>query len=184
MIVCLFVVAGHAATSPGQDKPQPAEPALSVQLSFSVEEYDPTAASEAVLRCVVRNGTNEPIRVPVGYGGGSIAVQSGLLTLHKANEGKGDVKQVRVEPGQEQVVFELPLDAILLREKKADVPWRWDWPRRPEPPRSPIHKYRQPGFVDQARFTATVVIGTRPLTAGARTLTSAPAVLKVKPGKP
>jgi hypothetical protein len=183
MIVCLLVVAGQAATSSGEDKPQPPEPAISVRLSFSAEEYDPATASDTVLRCVVRNGTKEPIRVPVGYGGGSIAVQSGLLTLHKANEGKEDVKQVRVEPGKEQVVFELPLEDIFLRGRNADGPWRWDWPRRPEPPRSPIHKYRQRGFVDQARFTATVVIGTRPLTADARTLTSDPAVLKVKPGK-
>ncbi len=81
-----------------------------------------------------------------------------------------------VEPGKEQVVFELPLDDILLPAGKADAAWRWDWPRRLAPPPSPLYKQRSQGFVDRVAFTATVKLGDVEAT-------SDEAVLKVKASK-
>jgi hypothetical protein len=173
--VTLLVLAAPTAIALGGGGPKPAPPNVAVRLSFSVEEYDPSAASRAVMRCVARNDTAEAIEVPVGYDGERIRIQSGQLTLYKTKmKGEGDVKLVRVEPGKEQVAFELPLDQVLGGAKGPAAPWRWDWPRRPEPPRSPVHKYRQPGFVDQAAFSAKLTVGTQ-------TVTSDPVVLKVKP---
>src|SRR5262249_44396208 len=145
------------------------------RLSFSVEEYDPSAASRAVMRCVARNDTAEAVEVPVGYDGERIRVQSGQLTLSKMKtKGEGDANLVRVEPGKEQVVFELPLDQVRGGARGRAAPGRGAWPRRPEPPRSPVHKYRQPGFVDRSAFSATLTVGTQ-------TVISDPVVLKVKP---
>ena len=151
MTAALLALVAHALTASAQDQTKPGAGKVSVRLSFSVEEYDPRAPSTATLKCVVRNDTDRAVEVPVGYDGRSVILKSGLLTLHKAAaKGQPGVKRVRVGPGREQVVFELPLDDILRRGKGTGGSWRWDWPRRPEPPRSPIHKYRQPGFLDRA----------------------------------
>jgi hypothetical protein len=177
--VTLLVLAVPTAIAVGEGGPKPAPPNVAVRLSFSAEEYDPSAASpsQAAVRCVVRNDTAEAVEVPVGYDGERVRVQSGQLTLYRRMKGEGDVKLVRVEPGKEVVVFELPLDQVLGGARGPADPWRWDWPRRPEPPRSPVHKYRQPGFVDRATFSATLKVST-----GA--VTSDPVVLKIKPANP
>ncbi len=80
---------------------------------------------------------------------------------------------VRLEPGKEQVVFELPLEAIFGVKDPPQGGWVWDWPRRPEPPRSPIHRYRQAGFLEQARFKVT-------LTVAGKQFASPQVVLKIK----
>jgi hypothetical protein len=175
--VTLLVLAVPAAIAMGEDRPKPAPPGVSVRLSFSVEEYDPSAASQAVLRCVARNDTAEAVEVPVGYDGERVRVQSGQLTLYRRMRGEADVELVRVEPGKEEVVFELPLDQVLGGKNGPADPWRWDWPRRPEPPRSPVLKYRQPGYVGRATFAATLKVGSQ-------AATSDPVVLKVRPEKP
>jgi hypothetical protein len=173
MTVALLALVTHTLTAPGQEQPEPADAKVSVRLSFSVEEYDPSKPSAATVRCVVRNDGDQAIEVPEGYGGGGLVrLESGLLTLYRPAE-KGRVKSVRVPPGKEQVVFELPLDEVLRSRPGADGPWRWDWPRRARAPRSPIHKHLQPGFVERAAFTATVTVGGRAATSNA-------AVLKVK----
>lgn len=164
-----------ALAASGQERPKIIERTVSARLSFSVEEYDPTKKSHATMKCVVKNDSGLGTHVPVGYDDGYIRLQSGTLTLHKRTREKEDVKLVWVAPGQQQVVFELPLDEIFLMAEKRDNPWSWDWPRRPEPPKSPIHKYRAPGFVEQAPFTVS-------LNLGASTLTSKATTLKVKSG--
>jgi hypothetical protein len=146
---------------------------VTVRLSFSTEEYDPSKPSKATMKCVVQNNSPSPVHVPVGFDGGYIRIQSGLLTLGKGKKTKEDVKLDWVEPGQEQVIFELSLDEVLQGTGERKGPWLWNWQRRPEPPRSPIHKYRKPGFVDQASFTVSLDLG-------GYTLTSEGAVLKVK----
>src|SRR5437660_6965872 len=129
------------------------------------------------MMCGVHKGTNQAIEVPVGYGGRGVSVTGGAVTLYRRLQpGEEGVKFVRVEPGKERVVFELPLGDILKGEGKRDSPWRWSWMRRPEPPLTPIHKYRKPGYVDRATFLATVEVR-------GQTLKSNEAVLKVKTGK-
>jgi hypothetical protein len=173
--VGLLALLVPALAAAGPEGGKPAERKVSVRLSFSVEEYDPSKPSQAVMKCVVHNDSYRPIHVPVGFDGGYVRVQSGFLTLSKNKRAKEDVQLAWVEPGQQQVVFELPLDDILLRTGERDAAWHWGWPRRPEPPRSPIHQYRQPGFVAQATFSVSLDVG-------GSTLTSEDATLKVKPG--
>src|SRR5216110_1676521 len=56
---------------------------VSVSLNLNEREYDPTQPSRGVLKCVVRNGTLEPIVVPVGYDGKQVMLNSRQLTLVK-----------------------------------------------------------------------------------------------------
>jgi hypothetical protein len=146
---------------------------VSVRLSFSVEQYEPSKPSQAVLKCVVHNDSPLPLHVPVGYDGGYIRLQSGDLSLAKRKREKEDVKLVWVEPGHQQLVFELPLDDIFLVTKKPDPRWRWHWLRRPAPPLSPIHKGRTTEFVDEAPFSVNLDLG-------GYTLTPERVTLKVK----
>ena len=154
----------------GQERPRPHERVVSARLSFSVEPFDPSRPSGAVVKCVVRNDTPTAIHVPVGYDGGYVRLQAGQLSLRKIRVGKDDMRLAWVEPGQEQVIFELPLDDLLRVAPGGEPAWVWDWPRRPEPPRSPIHKYRQPGFVDEASFAVSLDVGTSMLKSEAATL--------------
>ena len=160
----------------GQERPRPHGRGGLVRLSFSVEAYDPSRPSGAVMRCVVQNDTPTGLHVPVGYDGGYVRLQSGLLSLRKVKKEKQDVRLTWVEPGHQQVVFELPLGDVLGVAAAGEPVWVWDWPRRPEPPRSPIHKYRQPGFLDEASFTVS-------LDMGGYTLKSEAATLKVRSGE-
>ena len=172
-VTALLVLAAYALTAPAQDPAKADAPKIVVQLSFTVKEYDPKAPAGS-MKCVVRNDTKQAINVPVGYDGQAVSVMGSGVTLHRrVKPGKEVAKTVRVGPGQEQVVFDLPLGEILKDEGKQGDPWSWHWMRRPAPPRSPIHKYRQPGYRAQATFTARVE-------AGGQKLTSNAAALKVK----
>jgi hypothetical protein len=169
----LFALLLPALAVGGQEKPKPKVRKLSVHLSFSVEEYEPSKPSKAVLKCVVHNDSPLPLHAPVGYDGGYIRLQSGALSLAKRKREKEDVKLVWVEPGKQQVVFELPLDDVFLVAKETDPRWRWHWLRRPAPPFSPIHKGRTMEFVDEASFSVSLDLG-------GYTLTSERTTLKVK----
>lgn len=156
----------------------------SVNLVLSERGLNP-AKPKGNLKCVVRNDTSKPVEVPVGYDGEQVLLRSGQLTLHPAfsirdraspNQ-ESRLKMAVLRPGQEQVVFELPLARILRLDEQADKEWRWNWPRRPEPPRSPIHRWRQPGFNPQAIFQAKVTVG------GEGVLSNT-AMLQVKEGDP
>jgi hypothetical protein len=128
------------------------------------------------MKCVVHNDSYLPLHVPVGYDGGYIRVQSGQLTLSKNKKAKEDVKLAWVEPGHQQVVFELPLDDILVGAGRRDGLWHWHWQLRPAPPRSPIHNHYKSGFVAEASFSVNLDLG-------GHTLKSEDALLKVKPSQ-
>lgn len=156
----------------------------SVNLVLSERELNP-AKPKGTLECVVQNDTSKPVEVPVGYDGEQVLLRSGQLTLHPAFSSRDQsspkqenrLKMAVLRPGQEQVVFELPLARILRLDEQADREWSWNWPRRPEPPRSPIHRWRHPGFNPQAVFQAKITVG------GEEVL-STTAVLQVKEGDP
>ncbi len=173
VVTALVVLAAQAAAAPGQEPAKPAESKVSVRLTLSAEEYDPATPSQASLKCVARNDTPQAVRVPTAYDGSSVLLMSGNLTLYRRTEGKGDAPSALVEPGKEQVVFELPLDDILLTAGKAGATWSWDWPRRLAPPPSPLVKQRGEGFVGRIAFTAKLKVGDMEAT-------SEEAVLKVK----
>ena len=153
-LVCSVTFAGN---SPGQ--PKDPLPGVKTNLVISVEEYDPSRPSKGVVKCIVVNKSKNPVEVFLGYDGGwnqLWAVGSdpkgdpavggwerrlGPLKL------KEELKRVRVEPGQELVVFELSLDEILLQGLSDDPrtaqgrKWGWGaWQAHPIPPPSPIHR--------------------------------------------
>jgi hypothetical protein len=49
---------------------------VSVALSMSVEEYDPSTPSKAVIKCLVRNDTDDAVQVPASYDGKRIRLES------------------------------------------------------------------------------------------------------------
>ncbi|MFO0961021.1 MAG: hypothetical protein U0800_26870 [Isosphaeraceae bacterium] len=154
---------------------KPLERELVAVVSFSVDEYDPSKPAGAMMKCVVRNKSRYPAQVPVGFDDNYVQVHSGQLSLRRAKPSREGVRLEWLEPDHELVIFELPLGEILSGD--AGRPWRWDWARRPEPPISPIHNYRKPGFGDRAAFIAS-------LNLGRNTLNSEAAVLAVKAGEP
>jgi hypothetical protein len=180
-----------------QEKPKPKESNVSVAISFSVEEYDPSTPTKAVMKCLVRNDTDEAVQVPVGYDGKMVRLESAWdkkgtqpSFLGYANEDpyakkeKNDVRLVRLEPGKEQVVFEFPLDDLLVRGtvKDGSLVWVWpDWILHPGPPRSPIFRRSSPwnGQFDSREFVAEATFAVR-LKLGGQTVNSSDAHLKVK----
>jgi hypothetical protein len=143
------------------------------QITFSLDEYDPATPSDGVMRCEVRNDSPYPLHVPVGFDGGYVKVKSGGLTLRRLSKRKDDVRLAWLEPGEKVVVFEMPLEEVLLAAGKPGATWQWTWDRRSSPPLSPIYKYKEDELVDQAPFTATIDLGSY-------SLTTEPGVLKVK----
>jgi hypothetical protein len=197
--VGMLLLLMHAANVWGKDRPNK-EPIASVLLKLSVEVYDPSAPSNATIKCVVRNTSDRTIQAPVSYDGRQIQLFSAGMTFNKVKIDKIDVLRGEIlrlkrkleastdpneieklaaklssatrekkeleaksftalKPGQERVIFELPLDDILLRGKTKDGEFRWGWPRRPAPPLSPI--YRKAGsrdLVEQASFLVRMTI--------------------------
>ncbi|HEV3259877.1 MAG TPA: hypothetical protein VG013_23620 [Gemmataceae bacterium] len=198
MTVILFFL----ASALGQAEPTPREAKVSVALSLSVDEYDPSRPSKAVMKCVVRNGTTEAIQVPASYDGKLLRLEStSRLVLkrtkaddldrleHKITDLKGKIAAadepemivllassladaikarkelesqvlVRIESGEERVVFEFPLDEILLQGKPKDGSLGWSWNLRLPPPKSPI--YRTAGsrdLVGEASFIVRLKTG-------------------------
>jgi hypothetical protein len=142
----------------GQDPPGKEKRVVLVQLSFSVDQFDATRPSNAVIKCMVRNNSPRPVHVPVGFDGGYIQLHARGLNLVKTEREKADVKLAWVEPGKERLVFELPLTDIFMITQE-NHHWNWTWQRRPAPPLSPIHKNRERGFMDQASFIVSIDLG-------------------------
>src|SRR4051812_16095856 len=143
------------------------------RITFSVDEYDPATPSQGVMRCELRNDSPFPWHVPVGFDGGYVKVKSGNLSLRRVTKSKDDVHLAWLEPGEQVVVFELPLQELLMDAGQRDAAWQWTWDLRPAPPRSPIRRGKEDRFVNEASFTATLDLGTY-------TLALEPSVLKVK----
>jgi hypothetical protein len=156
-------------------------PGVKPQLTISVDEYNPFTPSKGVVTCVLVNNSADPVEVSIGYDGekNRLRAQSMRpLTLYTKEKGKDDGKRIKIKPGQEQVVFELPLDEILFQgvdqpRQLKERTWSWQWEARPEPPASPIHPWRKPGYTEKATFWAEIAVNDRKLFSGEK-------VLKVK----
>lgn len=182
----LLALAPLAAVAGGDGKKDPL-PGVKAVLTISVKEYDPAAPSKGVVKCVVVNKSEKAIAVPVNHGRGATLIGQGEgqgweLRLWRRDGDKAGKKWGEVEPGAEQVIFELPLDDILFNGVKEppggkDRVWGWDWIARPAPPRSPVHAIRGAGFLPKASFWAEVTVG-------GKTLLSEKVELKVKANKP
>jgi hypothetical protein len=152
----------------GEGKAIESDPLSGMQLRLEIEdkEYDPAKGSKGKLRLVLKNDSVRAMEVPALYDGNTVVLKSANLTLQsqaamrKALKGEA-VKSASVGPGEERQLLELPLDTILMRDGMGSGDWRWDWPRRPAPPVSPIFKARKGGFVDRAMFQAEFHFGDR-----------------------
>jgi len=155
------------------EKPQDDGPKVTVKLSISVKQYDPGKPSKGVVRCSVVNRSDETIEVALGLEERKNRLfahgerQRWPLALRPRKLLKEKPTRASVKPKAEQAVFELSLDEILFQgmegdpRRSRDRKWAWDWIARPEPPASPIHRWRQEGFVDQATFWAQVTVDGR-----------------------
>ena len=184
LVVATLLVA-TAEPLVGEEQPKRSLPGVTVKLVMSVETYDPTKPSKGIVRCLVANNSKAAVDAQVGYDGhinrlAALGEERWELTLYPPSNPQEKLSPVRVAPGREQSVFELPLDKILLQGGKDARPhardrrWRWDWLAEMLPPLSPVHRWRTPGYVEKARFWAEVsVSGTR--------LSSEKALLKLAP---
>jgi hypothetical protein len=169
-----------AAVDPVVDQPAPETPKVTVTFTASVKEYDPFKPSNGVLRCVLKNVGDRPVSVPSGYDGKVVQLTAfgGRFPMNLFSRANPVVTgMVDLAPGKEQVVFELPLDEVLLQTEGAEKKWGWNWRARSMPPRSPVYQAGGKAFVDRVMFQVFIKFG-------AASVASAPAVVEVKPGRP
>lgn len=137
--------------------------ARAVRIELSEAVIDPAKPTDAVLRCFIRNEADKPIVLAKGYRNDAARLISGRLSLVMHEQRKPPslekdqpATSIEIAPGDEALLFELPLSEILLIEGGRPGRWSWNWPRRSEPPRSPLYKWREPGLNDEAVFEAIV----------------------------
>jgi len=181
----LFAATVTASEPKVKTPPSGAKPQVVVQLSISVDEFDP-AEPKGTVKCIVRNGLEKAVEIPERYDSHRITLigQSHRFPLRLWNRTRDrkEPPMIELKPGSDKVAFEFPLAEILrvqdpkvVREDyRAGRPVLvWDWMARPAPPPSPIHMLRDGGFVEKALFWAEVTVE------GA-TVSSDKVVLKVK----
>jgi hypothetical protein len=171
MFSLLVLAPWLAATEPiDQSPPSAAQPAIDIELSISVREFDP-AKPTGEIRCVVTNRTDQAIGIADRYDGDQIALIGDShrwpLRLWDRTRDRPEPKKVVIEPGRERILFEFPLAEILrvqdpksLRQDfEAGRPVLvWDWAARPAAPPSPIYARRDSGLVDKAVFHAELTV--------------------------
>src|SRR5436305_744782 len=123
--VLAFTTVCAAAPAP-EEKPKPPD-AVTVELSLSVTEFDPYTPSKGVVKCVLHNNGKEAVQAPTAYDGRAAVLNGGALRLlPRKPAGKDDAPTVAVDPGKDQVLFELPLDDI-LKGYRREGDWYWTW---------------------------------------------------------
>ncbi len=171
IFVALALTTWNAPAQPSSQSPPSApQPAVCVQLSISVQHFDP-AKPKGEIRCVVTNRTDRAIEVADRYDGIHIALIAPShrwpLRLWDRSRERPEPQMVVVEAGQQRVQFEFPLAEILRRQDPNTVRRDfqagrrvlvWDWPAMPAPPPSPIYVGRDGELVDQVVFRAEVTL--------------------------
>jgi hypothetical protein len=128
---------------------------FSAVLRLSVNEFDPSKPA-GTIACWVKNESDKEIVLPAGYGTEAVILHGGSVRLwHRGKS--NEEKKVTIKPGQQEKVFDLSLAEILATQMDRRE-WGWTWDRRPEPPKSPIHKWRKPGYEETTSFFVEVKI--------------------------
>lgn len=163
-LVALLHVAPGCVTRKGAESPDDpayiAKQPIAVRLIIPDEVFDPDNPSDNVIRCVVRNNTNKPIEVPADYASGQPLYGNMLLGPLTADIGEPDRlllciraankrEKVRVAAGDEHLVFELPLQEILLNTFPSNEASAWEW------------KWGAPWFGQHSDLPPTSPIGER-----------------------
>jgi hypothetical protein len=160
-----FFIGGAASLRAADDPPVATDPKIKLMLTLGIEEYDPTKPSKAIVKFTLKNEREQAVRVSAFYDRATLFLQGSggrfPLTLNRAPTPEPKAT-IEVKPGEERVLFTLPLDEILYNGQDPVKPqrglWSWDWIARPAPPLSPIHEMRGKGFVAETTFWAVVVI--------------------------
>src|SRR5437868_14762381 len=97
-LIVVLMLTAVVTTSIAQ---KPRRRIVSAQVTMSVEEYDPATTCKGLLRCEVRNDSPYPWRVPIGFDGGYVKVQSGGLSLRRVTKDKDNVRLAWLEPGEQ-----------------------------------------------------------------------------------
>ncbi len=140
MVALLVLVPWVAAAKPSSQSPLPTpQPAVCVQLSISVPEFNP-AQPKGAIRCVVTNRTARAIEIASRYDGKQIGLIAPShrwpLRLWDRTRDRPEPQMVVIEPGQQRVLFEFSLAEILRRQDPHSVQRDfeagrrvlvWDW---------------------------------------------------------
>lgn len=152
----------------GEKEPNPV-----IEYTVALTIVKSKTTGEPAIRGIVKNTGNEVIEVPDGYDGRSARM------FGRSKEHRWDIQlhpweprhvhKVAVQAGEERIVFELPLDEILLRPVFGDIEvakpaWRWDWIARSAAPLTPFHeKSGGNRLIRRAEFWAVVDVDGRPV---------------------
>jgi hypothetical protein len=121
---------------------------IDVRLRFSVEEIDPLKPGDSFVECIVRNGSDMAVAVPVTYSGGwssdlllhgtpvfgkeVFGLHHEMKLVYWAGELKKETKLLK--PGEELTVFKDTLNAVLVLDRTKDKPLKpkepryyWSW---------------------------------------------------------
>ncbi|MBS0205177.1 MAG: hypothetical protein JSS49_19920 [Planctomycetes bacterium] len=142
----------------------------SLLLVLTEDFYSPTAGSKGVLKCILRNDSIVPFRIPVGFHEGIAELHAGSRTkmfLSKSVSEDGEMPEspqavlrvAKVKPRSELMLFEFPLEEILAKGDKPNRDWKWTWPNPKTQPLSPIHRFQKAGYLDEVRFQARLRFG-------------------------
>ncbi len=105
LVLKLWVAAAEPSS---QSPPSAPQPAISVQLSISVPEFNP-AQSKGAIRCVFTNRTARAIEIASRYDGKQIALidpsHRWPLRLWDRTRDRPEPQMVVIEPGQRRVLF-------------------------------------------------------------------------------
>lgn len=119
----------------------PAQLAVKLEMPAEVDLAKP---GKARVKCIIKNVTMDNLDVPASYGWTvRLLMDSGEtwpLCLGSGAKPAAKPATIRLAPGKEHVVFDLPLGEILGNGN--DPPdrklWRWDWGAHPAPPAAPL----------------------------------------------
>ncbi len=164
--VLMLVVALGVPQSSAEERPQGPVPGVTLKLVISTDAYDPSKPSQATVKCSAINKSGDPVEVRVGYNPRFNVLRADGkhlrwgMTLYSVERPKEEPKPVSLKPGETKVLFELSLDEILLQQAvpQGKPEWRWDWVARPHPPLTPIHRYRDDGFVKKTMLSASALV--------------------------
>jgi hypothetical protein len=198
-MLALAALPAHAQDAAAKDP----LPGVTVKLSVSADQFDPSVPTKATVKCLIENKSDHPIEVPIGYDGRTTQLSSlglnwpallrpvpSIENMPRGGGGAGiaarkslerkELPLVRVDLEKTLVVFELPLEEILMTgspNAKPPIPWSWTWAARSLSPGSPISfGYRGPRL-PAIHLQAAVQIG-------GKTIQSDKIELKIKSDQP
>lgn len=123
----LLLCCSFAAFGGDEEKGAPLIPGVQVVLRCDIARLDPRAPGKHEIECIVKNGSDKPIVVPVGYDGGFSSHMELIAMDHRwplslvAWAAPKKQTKVALKPGEEVRVFRDTLRAVLLLDVKEEI---------------------------------------------------------------